>query len=275
MNLNRIGVLVAALGAAGGCTAYSTLKVMPLDCNVEGAYEFDPMPVPLANSYPAGSLTVGATATAAAETIPEGALCGAMTALVIRAEHNNDWGALAGFYGFGIRDEGAYEGLSFWARAPGPTNKSFTLSLDDANTYSTDADAGTNCRNYGSDAGTNPGMTIYDPSTNMPIGGVSTAAPPPDACGNSYTTNMTVTMDWRFYTFPFTLFHQLAQPSRVPNAALPEKGPLAENGLLTSKLMNIVFRMPREAKTELWVTKLDFYRKRTPGTQSDGSVAAP
>ena len=58
--------------------------------------------------------------------------------------------------------------------------------------------------------------------------------------------------------------------------ALTEKGPLFPlTGLLTNKLMNIVFRMPREATTELWITKLDFYRNKTPGTQGDGSVAAP
>ena len=278
MNLDRVTCcLLAALGAAGGCTSYSTAVSIPVDCNVESAYEFDVLTrVPPSNAYSAGSLTVGASSPApVAETIPEGMLCGATTALVIRAAHNNDWGSLVGFYGLGMMDESAFQGVSFWARAPGGTNKGFTLALDDANTYSAQ-DAGTNCTDYGGDGGTNnPGGTIYDPSTNMPISGVTTNAPPADACGNSYSLAMTVTTGWRLYTFPFTEFHQAPMPNRVPNAKLMEEGGLPGSGLLTNKIMNIVFRMPREANTELWVTKLTFYRKGTGDTQGDGSVAAP
>jgi hypothetical protein len=108
----------------------------------------------------------------------------------------------------------------------------------------------------------------------MPIGGVSSTAPPPDSCGNSYSTVMTVTTGWVFYTFPFTVFHQANQPNRVPNDKLPNRGTLPDSGLLTNKLMNIIFRMPREATTELWVAKLSFYRNKTPSDLLDSGAGA-
>jgi len=278
MGLSRTGVLFLALGAAGGCTAYSTLGTATVDCSVENAYDFDPkQPIPLSNVYSAGDMTPGSSISAAAAMITDGALCGQMTALLIQGSHNNDWGALAGFYGLSALDESAYQGVSFWGRAPGATNKSFTLGLDDANTYGAPPDSGTNCVNYYGDGGNavNPTGTVYDPATNMPISGVSTMAPPPNACGNSYTTVVSVTADWRFYTVPFTQFHQSPMPNKVPNAALMETGTVPGSGLLTNKILNIIFRMPREAQIDLWIGKLNFYRNKAPGTGGDGGVNAP
>jgi hypothetical protein len=54
MNLTRMGVLFVALGAAGGCTAYSTLKpAASIDCNVENAYVLDTTSIPVGNAYTA------------------------------------------------------------------------------------------------------------------------------------------------------------------------------------------------------------------------------
>jgi hypothetical protein len=261
MRLKRSSVLILtlipAVGAAGGCGAYATITNLPIDCSVEDAYQFEPSPVDLSSAYASGDMTIGATITATVGAIPDGSLCNATTAVEILAHHNNDWGALTGFYNFTsgntYRDESAYEGLSFWARAPGPTGKGFTIELSDANTFSTDADAGstTNCKNYG-DGGTAP---MYD-STGMLIPGAATAATPPDACGNGYDTTMAVTVGWRFYAISFDEFHQTAKPNRVPNGVLPG------NGLLTKQLMALVFRMPKGEDMDLWIAKLGFYRKK-------------
>jgi len=209
-------------------------------------------------------------------TIPEGAVCGQAMALEIQAYHNNDWGALVGFYAFGPKDASANLGVSFWARAPGATNKSFTLAVDDTNTALDMTTDGGTCTDYSQDGGTITGTgTIIDQATGMPIGGVSSTAPPPDSCGNSYSTVFTVTTGWVFYTFPFTVFHQSPQPNRVPNDKLPNKGPLyPESALLTNKLMNIIFRMPREATTDLWIAKLSFYRNKTPSDLADAGAGA-
>jgi hypothetical protein len=270
-------ILLLSLGAAGGCTAYSTLNPpAPVDCSVTAAYDFDPMAFPVGNFYGSGDMTVGSIITPMG--LPDaGAICGVMSGLEIQASHNNDWGCLVGFYGVGPRNESAYEGVSFWARSPGATNKSFTLAIDDANTYGTTPDAGTFCTNYYPDGGMaiNPSGTVYDPATNMPISGVSTMAPPPNACGNSYVMVMTVTADWQFYTVPFTQFHQAATPNRVPNADLMQTGSVPGSALLSNSLWNIVFRMPREAVTDLWIGNLGFYRHKVPGTGSDGGVDSP
>jgi hypothetical protein len=269
MSIKRTRVLVLpvlVLGAAGGCGAYSTIVNLPIDCSVENAYEFEPSPVDLSTAYSSGDATAGATISTTVGPIPDGSLCNATTALEITAHHNDDWGALAGFYGFTsgntYRDESAYQGLSFWARAPGPTGKGFTMEIADANTFATDADAGTNCTNYG-DAGTSGPK--YD-STGMLIPGAATAATPPDACGNSYSTTAKVTVGWRFYVIPFSQFHQGAMPNRVPNGVLPG------NGLLTNQLMGLVFRMPKGEDMDLWIAKLGFYRKKGSATAADAGA---
>jgi hypothetical protein len=283
MSLKRTGFLsVLALGATGGCAKYTTMESLPIDCSVENAYDFDATPVDLTVSYNAWDMTPGSSSTLAVVTIPGGALCSTPTALEFTVSHDNDWGALAGFYSFGsngqnYRDESAFEGVSFWARAPGPTNKSFTLALDDANTAGGRGDAGVNCKDYGLDGGTvnNPTGGYIDPLTGMPVSGGTTAAPPPDACGNSYSAAFAITTEWRFYVTPFTRFHQTATPNRVPNPALPETGTVPGSGLLTDRLMNMIFRLPKEAQTDLWIGKLNFYRKKASGTPGDGGADAP
>src|SRR5581483_7209453 len=151
MSVQRTRVLgfalaLAALGAGGGCGAYATITNVPVDCSVEDAYDFEMTvskeqlsAVDLSMVYNAGDTSAGATITTVVDGIPEGALCGAIKALEIKAHHYDDWGALAGFYGFTAgmtyRDESAFEGLSYWARAPGPTGKGYTIELNDANTF--------------------------------------------------------------------------------------------------------------------------------------------
>ena len=194
----------------------------------------------------------------------DGARCGSATAGVLRADHCNDWGALFGFNVGAPRDvsaagpQGAFEGFSFWARAPGNTGKSFTLVLDDTNTVSS---AG-KCKDYG-DAGvagqtTGPGT---DQNGNPISSGGSVSVSPPDACGNSYSAMVVVSTGWRFYTVPFTQFTQAANQNRVPNAVFAA-GTVPGTGLVTSGLMSLVMRMPREERMELWIDALSFYRKK-------------
>jgi hypothetical protein len=272
-----LALVLASLGALG-CSTYPTLKTQnpTVDCTVENAYDFDPHIIDGMMTYASGDPTGGVAPTPMVETIPEGALCGAASSLVIRAANFNDWGDLVGFYGFGPRDESAYAGMSFWSRAPGATNKSFTVSLDDANTFATDNDAGINCVNYNLDgSATGPTQQTTDPSTGLPISGTTTSAPPADACGNAYAETVVVTTAWRLYTIPFSEFRQSAMPSRVPNSKLMEVGNVPETGLLTNKLMGLVFRMPKASNNELWLAKMAFYRTKTAGTAGDGGADAP
>ncbi|HZL19827.1 MAG TPA: hypothetical protein VFG23_18980 [Polyangia bacterium] len=297
MRLGRTSrVLFLTLGGAVGCNAYPTLKNVPIDCTADSAYDiqyvytFDTTASTM--FYGSGDHPSDADVSQmpAVQSLTDGARCGSTTALLLHTDHNNDWGSLFGIYGFGPRDESAYDGLSFWARAPGDTTKAFTILLDDTNTEnlampancSTDAgttssptDAGAAvCKNYCMPDGGTGGATPYiDSLTGMVVGGTTSAAPPADACGNEYYVVAQVTGGWQFYTFPFANFRQLAEPNRVPNAHLTETGNLAPlTYLLTSALMGLTFRMPPEADMNLWLSHLGFYRPKAGG---DGAVDAP
>jgi hypothetical protein len=279
MPWQRAGVVSLALVCALGCSKYPTLKSQnpTVDCTIENAYDFDTTRIidgtmTYGSGDPLGNPVLNPTV----QPIPEGSLCDSANAINFQAADYNDWGDLFGFYGFGPRDESAYAGMSFWARAPGASNKSFTISLDDANTFASDGTVMVNCKNYNVDGGTlGPTQPAVDPMTGIPISGTTNNAPPADACGNSYTTPVTVTTDWRFYTIPFDKFLQSAMPSRVPNAKLMEVGAVPGTGLLTNKIMGLVFRMPKASTTDLWFAKMTFYRNKTGGTSGDGGADAP
>jgi hypothetical protein len=281
---HRAGVASLALVGALGCSKYPTLKSQSptVDCTIENTYDFDTTHIIDGTmTYGSGDPFVDAMLNPIVQPIPEGPLCGAASAINFQADHYNDWGDLFGFYGFfgmpgQYRDESAFAGLSFWAQAPGASNKSFTISLDDANTFASDGSVMVNCKNYNVDGGNQgPTQPAVDPMTGIPISGTTNNAPPADACGNSYTTTMAVTTDWRLYTIPFGEFRQSAMPSRVPNAKLMEVGALPGTGLLTNKIMGLVFRMPKAATTDLWFAKMAFYRNKTGGTSGDGGADAP
>jgi hypothetical protein len=275
------------LGGAAGCTTYSTLKpAVAVDCSVENAYDlkvidaFDmPGAAPLWTSVDCAQL--GATMTVGEVAMPDGPRCGSTTALEIKAAHNNVWGSLGGYNNFGPQDASAYQGIAFWARAYGATTEGFTVALDDPNTATTAGNPAIgNCTVYPTpDAGCGSAAssgTITDPATGSVLSsGTSTAPVPANACGNSYTAPMLVSGVWQLYTIPFSRFHQAATPNQVPNAQLAETGSRQNNFLLTSQLLNLLLRMPKEADMDLWIDNLAFYRAKgwTPG--GDGGIDAP
>jgi hypothetical protein len=293
MDLKRTSFCIV-LGFAAGCTAYPTLKSLPVDCTVENRYEFQTVDTfeTVGPASGAGIWMSGDTVTAdiSAEVDPlDVPRCGSTAALVLRSVHNNDWGSLFGDYAFPGpvgRDESMYEGLSFWARAPGNTTKNFTILLGDPNTNCLGtADTmtgvcpsppGSYCKTYATpDAGTGaPTGTLYDPSTGMAISGTTTASPPADACGNGYSAVGVVTTDWQLYTIPFGNFQQGTMPNRVPNAVLTKVGNVPGTGLLTSALLVFTLRMPKEANMELWIDNLGFYRKKGLADGNDGGADA-
>jgi hypothetical protein len=282
------GVLLLGLGGSVGCDTYPTNKSLPLNCSVADDYDFDlladfedgdkhfwgPSGDTLCNpAAPDAGVAGGKDASLSMAVEPindsDAGRCGSTKSLVIRSAGCNDWGSLAGFNSLGSppKDESAREGVSFWARAPGNTSKSFSLLLDDINTATEDPStvdisirAPSNC--LGADGGTGQQTaTIRDTSGNV-ISGNSTGQPLPFQCGNSYHAGVVVTSDWQFYTIPWHAFTQDAKPNRVPNALLTETGPVPGTGLLTSKLRYLVIRFPKEADAELWIDNLGFYSKK-------------
>jgi hypothetical protein len=287
MSFARASLLwLAGVSALAGCRAYSTTVELPVDCSATDAYDFMSIdPFDTGESPPwfgAGDALCSDGGGVYDPTPPimaiEGGRCGSDAALVLRSSGCNDWGALYGDYNFAPKDASAWEGISFWARAPGETAKGFTLVLGDKNTSTpTMSVPVTNCKDYG-DAGVSSGGGVpvtTDSTGNIISGGTTGPQPPPDACGQSYNAVFTVTTDWRFYTIPFTAFTQPASPNRVPNAALTETGNVPGTGLLTSALMNLTFRMSKESRAELWLDDLSFYRaKGWSGWPPNGGAAA-
>jgi len=289
--------LLLGLGGVFMCSTYPTYRGLLADCTAENVYEFyshDTDPKKSArdltltnfnNWYASADYTpdggaassgnpdaainyVASAQLTVADPIPDGAWCGATSAAVLRASHNNDWGCLFGPWDFGSNPQDAsdWEGIAFWARAPGQTGKGFTLSIGDNNTESGASNGG--CHDYlidgGTSAQTGGGQSGFDPSTGTPLSGSGTTrAPFPDECGNGYTVAMEVTSGWRFYTIPFSEFQQAANPNRVPNSVF-NAGTVPGTGLLTSALRHLVIRFPKEAEGELWLAKLAFYRKKAP-----------
>jgi hypothetical protein len=278
----RAGLLVCGLAGAVGCSTYPTLKEVPIDCTADDGYEFltisdfdkegDAVFWTSGDSTP--GRVVGTDNQALVEHTPDtiGARCDSTAAAVLRAAHNNDWGCLFGLNTLGApRDASAYEGLSFWAVAPGNSTKTFLIALDDPQTaydpiaiYDEAVIRG-HCQNYVPQTSNTPGggppqATLPD-GTTVSTGSGPTRAAYPDECGNGYTLTMVATSDWAFYTIPFGQFQQDAKPNRVPNAVLTQVGTAPGTALLTHKLMGLSIRMPKEASEELWLDNLAFYRR--------------
>jgi hypothetical protein len=274
------GVLLLGLGGSVGCDKYPTYKDVPINCSVTDQYDFAPL-AGFESAFwgPSGDTLCNPASLSKAVQSDGGPQCGTMkAALVIRSSHCNDWGSLTGFSNFGspAKDESACLGLSFWARSPGNSTKTFTILLDDMNTFkqdppTTDASAqqeidggtGSYCVDLTADGGTAPQSgpspgTTFDPSGNI-IPGSSGAAPLPNQCGNSYSAIVLVTSEWRLYTIPWAKFVQDANPNRVPNSDLTQIGPTAGTALLTNRLRNLVLRFPKEAEMELWLADMGFY----------------
>src|SRR4051812_24642458 len=150
------GAWLLALGGGAGCQTYPTLKNLPVDCSAQDRYELstiDDFEGTLSWFKSADSLapTDDVSVSLMAQANDGGGLCGSAMALVFRSIHANDWGSSFGDYGFGTRDGSAYEGVAFWARAPGNTGKSLSVALEDKNTYHVDDPnlPQTNCKQYG------------------------------------------------------------------------------------------------------------------------------
>jgi hypothetical protein len=243
--------------------------------------------------YAYGDTTPGATMTGQdggplAASIPEdGGRCGSMSALFLQAQGFHDYGCGWGTYSIGgyagpqsreadgapcvypdgdsgicPLDESAWQGLRFWARSfdptGAPTTKGVTVTINDKETF---AAVGSTCVDYDAGNLANGAVVYTVPAggTAGPAGGgVTSAVPPANACGNGFAYPLTTTDEWQLYTIPFSAFDQLARPSR------------AATGFESSSFLQIIIAAPKEAQLALWVDDVGFYRAR----QADAGVEA-
>jgi hypothetical protein len=74
--------------------------------------------------------------------------------------------------------------------------------------------------------------------------------PEPGTCGNSFRRPVTVTENWELYLLPFDSFYQ----DRLPN--------MAPEGLDPTSIYHLTIRAEKEARLELWIDDIGFYRPR-------------
>lgn len=273
---SRSSVFALILCGSLGCSAYPTIKNVPVDCSVTNAYDFAFIDQfdgeSQANLYASGDTTPGAAGmtTATLGMPPDGPRCGSSTALELKAAGNDDWGSVSGYNNFGPRDASGYQGFSFWARVYSASNSGLTILFGDPNTYNASPNVpappsppSSYCTKYPTPDGGASSGTITDPATGMVLSsGTTTAPPPPDACGDDYATIMHVTSEWHLYTIPFGAFQQGPTPNRVPNADFTVTGTATGTKLITSALMTLTFRFPKGVDTDLWLDDLAFYRAK-------------
>ncbi len=159
----------------------------------------------------------------------------------------------------GYWDGSQFEGIAFWARTPGASNHSVTLSLNNADTAVQSPTAScfmprvpaSRCTPAPTDATAGLGAAVVDyQSGTATAGGVPARIPEPGECGNAFQQVLTTTPDWQFYTLPFDTFYQLPYPNRIAS------------GFDSSSLLQIAVVFPREVRTELWIANIRFYRKK-------------
>jgi hypothetical protein len=195
----------------------------------------------------------------------EGGRCGNNYALLLTQSGRNDWGGAFGNWNIvsAGHDASGQEGLSFWARAP--FDKSITVVLDDntsaARLTEDPPDSGTFINNGECDVTDLDAAVIIGPDGAVTTpegrrdGGANLAAydsgvAGPNDCGNSFTRPLVLSARWEFYTLPFSSFAQIQQPNLSPE------------GINSSAIHGILFRIPKASKMELWLDDIGFYRRR-------------
>jgi hypothetical protein len=208
--------------------------------------------------------------------------CGDTGMVELKAYGHNFYGSGFGDYAHnaeGSRGDGSgYEGISFWARSPGNTDKTFLLYVDDGRTIvlpppapdggalpvATAADQdlngdgfigpgdiarGTRCRLPPSQKLASP--ACYYGGTLPPS--TPTRVPEPDECGNQFHTFVTTTEDWQLYRVPWSELAQWPCPNRL------------EGGIDPGDIAKIEIKFIQGSTYDLWLDNVAFYRQRADG----------
>ena len=205
--------------------------------------------------------------------------CGSTGAMELLAYGDNYWGSGFGDWAHNSASTEAnatgYQGISFWARSPGNTDKTFLLRVNDNRTFVTqrpvpdggvlpaatagdqdldgdgflgpgDIAAGTDCRLA-------PAQTLGDPACYY--GGVQapdavTRVPEPDECGNPFHTYVPTTEDWQFFLLPWSQLVQWPCPNRLAG------------GIDPAHIRMMEVRLNQGTHYDIWLDDIKFYRPR-------------
>jgi len=257
-----------------------------VNCSVADAYDFKPFALFEGGDsgwYLYTDKTPGGVPNPANSNVPVTTLnpprCGSKGALELQAYGNNYWGA--GFADWqhneksGEADGTGYEGISFWARSPGNTDKTFLLRVDDDQTFVTQRpapDGGAlpaaiaGDQDLDGDGFLGPGDIAIDTKCQLPpaqklgdpacyYGGVQapdavTRVPKPGECGNPFHTYVTTTEDWQLYLLPWSRLGQWPCPNRL------------DGGIDPAHIRKIEVRLDQGTNYDIWLDDIQFYRLR-------------
>lgn len=283
------GVFVAA-----GCATKARTATTAVDCSQGDAYEFRnisnfnagmPGWYLYADNTPGGVPIIpvpeGGSSNVEMVLLDPPGRCGDTGIVELKASGHNYYGAGFGDYDhnqYASRANGTgYEGISFWARSPGATDKTFLLYVDDGRTIvlrpdppaggglpsvidvggqDLDGDGligpgdiapGTRCR-------LPPAQSLGQPACYF--GGAQapatpTRVPTPDECGNQFHTYITTTEDWQLYLLPWDQLTQWPCPNRLPD------------GIDHADIRKIEIKFIQGSTYDLWLDNIAFYRHRS------------
>lgn len=280
-------VLASWLGTLG-CSAGEQRTAEAVDCSAADAYEFQNISdfaggdsgwFLYADNTPGGVPDPALTPNVLVTQAPPPGRCGDLGMVELKAYGHNQYGA--GFGDYVHNDEisrangTGYEGISFWARSPGNTDKTFMLNVDDGRTIvyppkppaegglppATSADQdldgdgligagdvarGTRCR-LPPDPKLGKVACYYGgqlpPST-------PTRVPEPDECGNQFHTYVTTTENWQLFLIPWSELVQWPCPNRL------------DGGIDPADVAGFQIKLAQGTNYDIWLDNIAFYRRR-------------
>jgi hypothetical protein len=289
MAMTRIASLVCSAAVlAAGCATKVRTATSTTDCAQADGYEFRNISdftggqagwYLYADATPGGVPDPAVTSNVPIVLLDPPGRCGDTGIIKLQASGHNFYGAGFGDYAHNdvtSRADGTgYDGISFWARSPGNTDKSFILYVDDGRTIvfppaapdagllpvATSAD-----QDLDGDGFVGPGDIARGTRCRLPppqaLGRVacytSGAAPPatatrvpePDECGNQFHTFITTTDDWQFFVLPWDQLQQWPCPNRL------------QGGIDPADIAKIEIKFIQGSTYDLWLDNIAFYRRR-------------
>lgn len=258
MAMTRTTTLVCcALLAVTGCGQNDRHPTDAVDCTVADAYETKN----ISNfSGGLGSWFTYADNTPGGELLALGATqptrCGDAAMAEVKVSGHNFYGGGFGNWELGgIRANGTgYEGISFWARSPGNSDKTFTLYVDDGRTIVLpdpdtapgDTSPGTRCRRPPPES---LGRAACYYGAALPPS-TPTRVPEADECGNRFHTTVTTTENWQLFLLPWDRLVQFPCPNRL------------EGGIDPADIAGLEIKFVQGSTYDLWLDNFEFYRRR-------------
>lgn len=287
-SLLSCGLLLGLLGCGED---WPRAPASDVDCSAGDAYEFlnisdftsgDSGWFLYADKTPGGVPDPTVTPNVVVQQVPPPGRCGDLGMVQLRAYGHNEYGAGFGDYAHNheiSRAKGAgYEGISFWARSPGNSDKTFMLNVDDGRTIVLPPEppdpplasglipVTAQDQDLNGDGFVGAGDVARETRCRLPpaqdlgrpacyYGGAlppatATRVPEPDECGNQFHTYVTTTEDWQLVLLPWSQLKQWPCPNRL------------DGGIDPDDIAKLEIRLVQGTNYDIWLDNIAFYRRR-------------